>query len=196
MAPPRRLGVRRAPRWPPRSATAAPGRVQGGGTGVLVACHESGPPGPATRWPRTCERVSVTSDLRPDRDATAAPQTWLPPGFPPQMPTDTATRTSTTECSFGAAVTDEQSEAEPVPNGGYTCGCASRSITFRDPLDRVLAGPGMSGAGLSPGLACASAHDSRRGAHAAAVSMSMVFLRRPWSSFATRRGSSRLPARR
>jgi len=34
------------------------------------------------------------------------------------MPTDTATRTSTTECSFGAAVADEQSEAEPVPNGG------------------------------------------------------------------------------
>ena len=69
-------------------------------------------------------------DLRPDRDATAAPQTWLPPGFPPQMPTDTATRTSTTECSFGAAVTDEQSEAEPVPNGGYRVGCHIESATL------------------------------------------------------------------
>jgi hypothetical protein len=72
----------------------------------------------------------------------------------------------------------------------------SRSITFRDPLDYLLAGPGMSRAGSSPRLACASAHDSRRAAHAAAVSLSMVFLRRPWSSFAMRRGSSRLPARR
>ena len=40
------------------------------------------------------------------------------------------------------------------------------------------------------------ARDSRRAAHAAEVSMSMVFLRHPWSSFAMRRGSSSPPARR
>jgi hypothetical protein len=78
--------------------------------GLAVMCCRAVRHGESRRGPSYLVLVTALGHYE-QTEARRTPTLSLPTGVPMDYP-------PRTECSFGAAVADEQSEAEPVANGG------------------------------------------------------------------------------